>query len=171
MIVAFRRSESVFLLTDIFATLGYELGIFDSLEPREAVLDGEVVNELGRILKEKIEALDCVNDLSEAPFYYSIARTWAYLSGSGPVRMWLASGIEKDAKFMAKVCIGLVSYSINYDGKNYNYHGKKLADYYDLDVLQRSAGKHRGNEDLSGDERRRIAAVDDGLRQLSQQEQ
>ncbi len=168
MIGAFQDSKSVFLLADIYGALGHELGMFGSREPREPILDEEVFKELGRILKDKIETLEYLGELSRAPFYYSIARSWAYLVGSEPVKAWLENGIGEDPKFMAKVCIGLVGYSVDYNGKNYSYHGEGLGEYYDLEVLRRGAHMHRDNANLSDDERRRIAAVDDGLKQLGE---
>ena len=165
---AFRKQGSPAFLASVFVELGRELGVFESEVSRRQHISKDVFNELGQLAIDRIQTSRETGTLHCAPFYFEIVRTWAYVVDSNAPKEWLTNGISDNAEFMAKACIGLVSYSVGNGKRRYALREKVDEELYDTDVLLSQGRKHLMNSEVSGDQRRLIAAVVDGLEDFQQ---
>ena len=74
-----------------------------------------------------------------------------------------------DAQGMAKLCIGMVAYSVGFQGREYSWNERPAGEFYELEVLRCAARRYRTDNSLKED-KRRIAAVGDGLERLLESE-
>ena len=163
LVEAFVNSDSVCFLSSVFISRGRELKAFDSSGADSACISPEVFEQVGEILLKKIKAAYSDNTLSDAPFVYGIARAWAYLECPEVVRKWLVREAGRSAEFMAKLSIGLVAYSMEFEGKDYKMMELPNEDYLDLEGILSVARRHSDDLALSEDERKRVVAVVAGL--------
>jgi hypothetical protein len=117
------------------------------------------LNALGVELLKKIEDARAHSKLSDAPFYVSIARAWAYIDKPEAPKAWLSEGMLKDAQFLAKAAWGLVSYSMMRRERTYHVRERPDDSLYDIQVLHDACKKHLAGTELNSDERNRVAAV------------
>ena len=169
MIEVFRNASSVAMLSDVYVDRGREFGVFQASGRDEPIIARQVFEDIGELLKEKIESAYDDGVLEEAPNYFDIARSWSYLAGDGRAREWLSYGAARNARFMAKVAIGLLAYSEGPQGRHYRMHEKPTAEFYDLEALLQAATRHQGDQSLTEDERRRVVAVAEGLKLIVEQ--
>ncbi|MDE0696629.1 MAG: P-loop NTPase fold protein [Boseongicola sp.] len=166
LIESFKGAKSPAFLADVYAAKAEELGIFGNPRRQEACISKEHFEALGQLLIEKIDASYENGTLSDAPFYFSILKSWIHLSDGETAKSWLAEGIVDSAEFMAKVCIGLVAYSLDENGRNYSMETQPDATLYPLELLAEAGVKHCDDPKLEEDERRRISAVVEGIRRF-----
>lgn len=163
LVEAFVNSDSVCFLSSVFISRGRELKVFESSGADSACISPEVFEQVGEILLKKIREAYSDNTLSDAPFVSGIARAWAYLECPDVVRRWLVREAGRSAAFMAKLSIGLVAYSMEFEGKDYKMMELPNEDYLDLEGILSAARRHSDDLALSEDERKRIVAVVAGL--------
>lgn len=166
LIEAFKRDGSPAFLADVYVSRGEELGTFGNPSREEACIAKEDFAALGQLLIERINASHKDGTLAEAPFYYNVIRCWVHLSDGETAKSWLTDGIVDSAEFMAKVCKGLVAYSIDENGRHYSMEVRPDATLYQLDVLVDAGVQHRDDSKLTEDERRRISAVVEGAKRF-----
>ena len=159
LIEAFEREGSPAFLADIYVSRGEELGVFGNSPRDEACISKEDFEAIGQLLTKRIDAGYKENTLADAPFYYNIVRCWSHLSDCEAAKTWLTEGMADNAKFMAKVCKGLVAYSVDENGRHYSMEERPDARWCQLDVLVKAGSKHCNDSKLTEDERRRISAV------------
>jgi hypothetical protein len=104
--------------------------------------------------------------LANAPFYWDIARSWNLLGTAGKAKSWLSAGMESSAEFLAKVTLGFVIYSEAPSGRSYSMEERPDEAIYDLNVVLAACKKHLGGRDLDEDQRRRVEAVAEAIRQI-----
>ena len=163
LLKAFEDCRSVCFLSSVFVSRGMELKVFGSSGAESPCITREVFEKLGEILLKKTKTAYGDDTLSDAPFVYGIARAWAYLECADVVREWLIREANRSAVFMGKLSIGLVAYSVEFDGKDYKMMELPREDYLDLEGILSAARRHSNSLELGEDERRRIVAVVGGL--------
>jgi hypothetical protein len=104
--------------------------------------------------------------LADAPFYFDITRSWEYLEDAGRPREWLSKGMEESAQFLAKVGRGLVHYSTSTAGRAYTMRDTPEECLYNLEAILAAAEKHLAGDELNGDQRKLVAAVEQGTRSI-----
>ncbi len=166
LIEAFEREGSPSFLADIYVSRGEELGVFGNPPRDEACISKEDFEAIGQLLMKRIDAGYKENTLADAPFYYNIVRCWSHLSDCEAAKTWLTEGMADNATFMAKVCKGLVAYSVDETGRHYSMEERPDARWYQLDDLVDAGMKHCNDPKLTEDERRRIDAVLVGARRF-----
>lgn len=165
---AFEASDAPSLCADVYVDRGRELGVFPSeSSQRECPITPEDFGRLGAPLLLLIESRAAKGTLADAPFYFDIARSWAYLSDEDTVRTWLSSIAARSPKALARIAFGLLSYSVGTDGTSYNFRNKPDASYYDPEALREAAERHAESAEIDDDERRRIVALRDGLQRIT----
>lgn len=162
LIEAFRRCDSPAFCAAVFVDRGREMGKFpdrSSYMPKVTEVDFDA---LGKELLAKIERAAAYGTLANAPFYFDIARAWAYLGKSAEAEEWLSSGMIASPEFLSKVTRGLVSYTLGTQERSYRLSNRPEA-VYDLKVILEAAAKHRSGGKLNKDELNRISAVTSGI--------
>ena len=171
LLEAFKKGSSPSFLAEIYVSRGYEFGIFHEPARDEPCITQTDFETLGEVLLDGIEARYKDGTLSHGPFYFNIVRSWIYLSSGESAKKWLTEGISGSAEFMAKVCIGLVAYSIGTDGRHYKMDERPDPELYQLDVLVNAGMKHCKEAKLTEDQRRRISAVVSGAETFLESEE
>ena len=167
LVDAFRTADSPALLADVFESRGRELGIFDAPGGAGSPRVSEACfEELGDILREKIEQADRNGTLGDAPFFFGIGRTWKHLWGPSEPRRWLKNGVQSEASFLVKTCRGLVVISTGADGTEYRMRDAPDPELYDLAVLNDAARNHLEEGELTADERKLLSSVLDGSNRM-----
>ena len=166
LVESFKGAASPAFLADVYASRAEELGIFGKRRQEEACISKEHFEALGQLLIGRIDASHEDGTLSDAPFYYGILKSWIHLSDGETAKSWLAEGIADSAEFMAKVCIGLVAYSLDENGRHYSMKMRPDGKLYPLDLLAEAGVKHCDDPKLTEDEQRRISAVVEGVRRF-----
>ena len=166
LLEAFKKGGSPAFLAEVYATRGRELGIFHEPPRDQPCITASNFEKLGEVLIDKIETGYKDGTLSDAPFYFNIVRSWIHLSTSESAKSWLKEGIFGSGEFMAKVCIGLVAYSIGTDGRHYEMHDRPDPELYELDVLVDAGIKHCKEAELTEEQRHKISAVITGAKRF-----
>jgi hypothetical protein len=163
LISTFERAGSPAFCASVFVDRGSELGIFgrDSREP--PLISEETFDRLGKILLDKISAAAADGSLYEAPFYYDIARSWAYLDVPDYPRSWIVSGAARDAQILANVARGLINDVYSTSGHHYEMREAPDRDLYDLEALLESARKHLSEDHLDQDTRNLLSELKNGI--------
>ncbi|WP_439604761.1 KAP family P-loop NTPase fold protein [Shinella sp.] len=164
LIAAYEQSNSAFVLADIYVDRGRELGVFPSDAGRRPVISKDDFDNLGAVLKPKIQAAADDGSLVNAPFYWDIVRSWGHLGDPAAVKAWLRQGIGADGKFAARVIKGMVTQSSSGDSIRYTYRKDSDEELYDVDATYEAAKRHLANvEDLTSDERSLLEALVNGV--------
>lgn len=164
LIDAFKQSNSVFVLADIYVDRGRELGVFPSDGGSKSVIGKNDFDKLGAILMPKIQAAVDDGSLVNAPFYWDVARSWKHLDDAAVAKAWLRQHMEADGKFTAKVIKGMVNWSSSGDTVRYIYRKDPDEELYDIDTTYAAAKMHLAKaKDLTPDERSLLKALVDGV--------
>jgi hypothetical protein len=165
LVKAFERSNSPFLIADIYVDRGRELGVFpDGGDNSRAVVSKEDFDKLGSILLPKLLAAVADGTINDAPFYWDITRAWRHLGNADDARAWIRQGIEQSAHFGAKVARGMVSMSSSTSGTQYSYRRDLDEDLYQADFLYEHAKRYLAEAtEVSDDERKLLIAVVEGV--------
>ena len=67
--------------------------------------------------------------------------------------------MNSDAKFLAKVALGMVGVSVSSSGRVYSVHERPDERLYDLRDVHNACQKHLAGQDLNDDERKRVTVV------------
>ncbi len=165
LLTSFKNSNSVGFCADVFVDRARELGKIPSESSRVPRVTEADLQALGKELLAKIEVSAAEGTLEMAPHYWDIVRAWSYLGSGAEAKAWLSNGISKSPKFLAKVCLGLVSYSSSRQGRNYTLRSRP-SDLYDIKIIREAAARHGESEELALDERKLVAAVAKGIDQI-----
>lgn len=164
LIAAYERSNSPFVLAGLYVERGRELGIFPTDGPGRRVVSKGDFEKLGAVLMPKIQAAADDSSLLNAPFFWDIARSWAYLGDPKAAKEWLRKGIEADVSFTAKVINGMVNQSSSGRGIRYIYRKAPDDNLYDIDAIYKNAKRYLSDlGELTGDERALLNALVDGV--------
>ena len=163
LIAAFERSKSPCFSADIFVDRARELGLIATGSRSSPLISRAALAALGAILLPQIEKTAVDGTLSNAPFFWDIARAWKFLGDAAKAKAWIA-GTESSAEFLAKVTLGMVSYSISSRERSYSMGERPDETLYDLRVLRDACQKHLAGSELNNDERNRIQVVAGGER-------
>jgi len=164
LVAAYEKSNSPFVLADLYVDRGRELGIFPSDDPGRKVIGKEDFEKLGAVLMPKIQAAADDGSLESVPFYWDIARSWKHLGDPAAAKEWLRKGIEADGRFTAKVVRGMVTQSSSGDRIRYTYHKDSDEDLYDTDVVYESAKRQLSDtKSLTNDEQALLKALVVGI--------
>ena len=167
LVEIFSEAKSPAFVASVYVELGRELGIFVSEVNRQAHITSESFDELGKIVLRKIETAKETGTLQLAPFYFDIIRAWGHLVDSGAPKEWLRENISSSPAFMAKACIGLVSYTIGTGARRYTLRSMVDTKLYDPEALLSAGRRHLLDNSLHEDQRNLITAVVDGLEKFS----
>lgn len=170
LVQAFRKTDSPGFLADIYVSRGLEFGVFSGGSTDVPPITEQAFASLGQILLEKIERACRDGTLSAAPFYFDIVKSWGYLSSHDAPKAWLKEGIAHSEEFMAKACLGLVRYTSDTEGRNYNMAGRPDSKVYDLEAFLAAGRKHLKSDSLTKDQRRLITAAVRGAETFLQQD-
>lgn len=162
LLEAFKKCDSPAFCADVFVDRGRELGKFLDRSNRMPTVTEADLDDLGKELLVKIERAEANGTLANAPFYFDIARAWAYMGKNAEAKAWLSDGMLASPEFLSKVTWGLVSYSLGSGERSYSLRGRP-EDVYDLKVILEAAAKHRASGKLNQDELNRISAVASGV--------
>lgn len=165
LLVSFKKCDSLAFCADVFVERARELGKFPDQTRRMPTVTEEDLEALGKELLAKIGQAAADGTLENAPFYFDIVRAWSYLGKHADAQSWLSAGILKSPKFLAKVCLGLVSYSLGSRKRSYTLRSRP-DDLYDIEVLREATAKYGQSQELTEDERNLVAAVAKGVGQI-----
>ena len=167
LVEAFEMVDSPAFLADVYVSLGRDLGVFHSDSRDQCPITQQDFAEIGRILIRKIETAKKNDTLHHAPFYYSIARAWGYLSGPDEPKSWLMEGIVQNEEFMAKTCLGLVGTSLVASGnRRFEMMSNPDPEFYDIETLRAAGRAHQLSAYLTDEKRDLITAVTRGCEKL-----
>lgn len=169
LIEAFEKGTSPAFLSDVYVDRGRELGIFKSDSSERPLITPNDFKEIGKILIVKIRTAVMAGRLAEAPFFFDIIRSWAYLDDPEAVKAWIALGVKESAEFMAKVGRGMVAYSTSASGREYSMN-EKPADIYDLPTFMQAGTRHLERTDLTQDQRNLITVIVRGSKRFLQEQ-
>lgn len=163
----FETMDDVGALAAIYVDLARAMGI---IKTDGATLYQYVSNDqlssLGNLLLPKIETAAQADTLSGLPHYYEVARAWAQVGDIDAARTWLAREATRNGHTLAKVSRGLLGSSISGVEKTFGLYRDPDTDLYDIDALEAGCSAFLDTEDISPNERTRIAALRDGLDRL-----
>jgi len=164
LITAYERSNSPFVLADLYVDRGRELGSFPHDDPGRRVISKEDFEKLGTLLMPKIQAAADDGSLVNVPFFWDVARSWKHLGDPAAAKEWLRKGIEADGRFTAKVVKGMLARSSSGDGIRYSYRKEPDEDLYDLGTVYEKAKHHLSNANgLTDDEQALLKALVEGV--------
>src|ERR1700740_2581997 len=104
--------------------------------------------------------------LFNAPFYWDIARAWKYFGNAPRAKAWISAGVDASAQFLAKVTLGLVSYTISSRERSYSMRERPDSDLYDLGAILAACQKHLAADELNQDQRNRIQVVANAIEEM-----
>ena len=165
LLKAFKKSNSAAFCANVFVERGRELGKFLDQSSRTPTVTEADFEALGQELLVKIERAASDRTLANAPFYFDIARAWAYMGKSAKAKAWLSDGMLTSPEFLSKVTLGMVQYTIGSRERSYSLSGRP-EDMYDLEVILEATAKHRASRELNQDELNRISAVASGVKMI-----
>ncbi|WP_083468250.1 KAP family P-loop NTPase fold protein [Methylobacterium tarhaniae] len=129
----------------------------------EPALDEPLIRKLHSTLVRRIEAGVHDGSIIIEPFFYYIAEAWAFDGNEQVVKDWISDTSLINGKFLAKICSGMLGYTVGSKPRKYTMHTRPRESYYDFSKLLTAANKHENDESLSVDERARIKAAQRGL--------
>jgi predicted KAP-like P-loop ATPase len=165
---SFIKSNSIGFCADVFVERARELGKIPGQARNMPTVTEEDLQALGEELLVKIKQAAADGTLENAPFYFDIVRAWSYMGKPEEAKEWLSEGMTRSPKFLAKVGVGLVSYTLGKE-RFYTLHSRP-GDPYDIEVIREAAAKYGESEALTKDERNLIAAVADGIDHIVEQD-
>lgn len=165
LIEAFKKCDSPAFCADVFVDRGRQLGKIPDQSPRMPTVTEADFEELGKELLSKIERAAADGTLANAPFYFDVVRSWAYLGKSAEAKAWLSSSMLASPAFLSKATMGLVSYSLGSGERSYKLSGRP-EEVYDFEVILEAVAKHLSSDKLTKDELNRISAVAAGLERI-----
>lgn len=168
LLTYFEQSNTCFMMAEVYVARGRELGVFPSNGSERAVIDRRYFDQLGPVLRTKIETAASEGTLEQAPFYFEIVRAWTYLGGLDGAKAWLAEGINADPMFMAKVAFGFISYSVGTQVRRYTMREQPDPALYDLNILISAGKRHLQSCKLDDDKTALLTEVVRGAEQLLQ---
>jgi len=163
---AFEKSGSPVFDAGIFVDRARELGVIGSETSSSPSIMVEDLKVIGEKLLPRIEQAAEDGTLSSAPFFWDIALSWKYLGDAGKAKAWISAGMEGSAEFLAKVTMGMVSYSLSGSERTYSMSERPDEDLYDLSTLLAACKKHLAGPDLNQDQRNRVIAVERAVEQM-----
>jgi hypothetical protein len=169
--VAFDRLTSPAFSAAVFADRARELGVMPSGSPPPPLITRSDLDVLGTKLLSLIERAANDGTLTNAPFYWDIARSWKLIGGGAAAKAWISAGMQRSAEFLVKVVKGFVSFSVSSSQREYALSEKPDEDLYDLNVLLNACKNHLNGRDLDGDDRRMIEVVARAVEQMLAQQQ
>lgn len=160
---AFGKCKSPMMCAAVFVECARDLGEMSGEKKIAPTIAMDDLTALGEKLLPVIENAAANGTLAGAPYYVGIVGAWKYLAGSSTPRAWLSNGVQASAEFLAKVTMGMVSYSLSSRQRSYSMDTQPDPDLYDLEVLLAAARKHLAGRELDTDQRNRITVVADRL--------
>lgn len=166
LVAAFNKSNSPVFCADILVDRGRELGVFPSDSRARALVTEPDFKRLSIRTHELIVEAKADGTLQNAPFYFDILKSWAYVDGSDAPKGWIENGIMESPEFLAKVGRGLVSYTIGSKPRAYTMRDAPNEEFYDVTVILEAARKHLNDPQLSEDEANLFSELERGCAQL-----
>jgi hypothetical protein len=165
LLESFKKCGSPAFCANVFVDRARELGKIPDQTKSLPTITEKALQALGEDLLAKIERAASEGTLAGAPFYFDIVRAWAYMGKADEAKAWLSAEVMKSPKFLAKVGLGLVSYSLGGRERSYELRSRP-DDFYDIHVIREAAAKYVASEELNQDERNLIASVAKGIDQI-----
>lgn len=169
LLASFKKSSSAVFCAGVFVDRARELGKMPFGDSSPPTITEPDLQLLGNELLPKIERSANDGTLAKAPFYFHIVAAWSYMGKANEAKAWLSSGMLNSAEFLAKATMGLVSYSISNNGREYSMRELPDSSLYDPQILKVASKKHLAGDQLNRDQRSRIRAVNDGIDKLTEQ--
>jgi hypothetical protein len=166
LLEAFKKCDSAAFCADVFVDRARELGKIPNQSQRTPTVTENDLQALGAEVLAKIERAAADGTLRDAPFYFDITTVWSYLGKAADAKAWLSAGMMESSQFLAKMAMGLVSYSLGRRERSYTIRERPDDQLYDLKVLRDATIKHMESGELSQDERNRIRAVREGVESI-----
>ncbi|MNS30288.1 hypothetical protein D3C72_623140 [compost metagenome] len=130
------------------------------------VIDKASLKELGRRTLMAIQA-ERDADLAGAPYYWDIMLSWTTLGIASEARAWLACVGQADPHVLAKIAKGVLARSSDAGRNVWFFRGLHDRDFYDPVSLLAACEVHADAATLDEDEKARIIALRDGLREAA----
>ncbi|WP_164753780.1 MULTISPECIES: P-loop NTPase fold protein [unclassified Mesorhizobium] len=163
---AFEKAQSAAFCATVFVDMGRSIGVFRAESGDAPLIEKDAFDKLGPILLSKILTAAAEGRLLSAPYYFDIARAWAYLATPAEPKAWLASGMQDNAEFMVKVGDGLTAHSVGAPVRTYSMRNHPEPELYDLEVLIEAGKKHLKNGKLDSGQRRMLEAIVNGSQRI-----
>jgi hypothetical protein len=164
----FEESVAVSLLAAIFCDRARELGELPSHGSREEpAISKATLEKLGETLLPKIRVEAAAGSLQSAPIYFEILWAWNYLGTEGEAKRWLSGAATESSEVLAKAGLGMLGFSLDEDSRAYSMSERPDEAIFDFDALRQAAERHRVDESLSVDHRKRVEAIYRGLERIA----
>ena len=130
------------------------------------VIDKASLKELGRRTLAAIKA-ERDTGLAGAPYYWDIMQSWTTLGVAREAKAWLAGAGSADPHVLAKIARGILARSSDAGRNVWFFRGISDRDFYDTQALLAGCEAHADAPGLDEDEKARIVALRDGLREAA----
>lgn len=160
----FSKKSSLSFCAEFWTWRAREAGLL-SREGREEepMISEGILLDLRDRLVGRIEHSIEDGSIHEEPRYFDIAAVWAHGGNEDRVKNWICEYSHADGKFLAKICKGILGYTVGSNPRKYAMYNRPRESFYDLPRLHGASLIHLDNTTLSDDERSRIRALHDGL--------
>lgn len=163
----FDENVSLTFLAEFWIWRAGELGLVDREGRTEEPTIGEpLLRELHGKLVYRIEKSVEDGSIYKLPYYFYIAQVWAFDGNNERVKEWISNRSLIDAHFLAKICRGILGYTVGSKPRVYSMNEHPREDYLDLVRLHQASERHANDVELSDDERSRIVTLRDGLARI-----
>lgn len=144
-----------------------ELGLIEREGgPAEQTIGEPLLRELhAKLVKRIVRGVED-GSIYTAPYYYHIAKVWAFGGNEQQVREWISEQSLLSAHFLAKICKGILGHTVGSDPRVYSMNSPPDEKYYDAVQLRIAAEKHVDDANISRDEQARIKMLSIGLTNL-----
>lgn len=159
LVAAFEKSQSPAFESDVFVARARELGVIKPGSQSPPLVSMETFKTLGTKLLSEIEKAAENGMLENAPFFWSIIPAWKYLGGSEKPKAWIQAGINRNARFLAKIADGLVGETASTSGRGYTMDARPDEDLYDLTALLAASQKHLTDPELTREDIEKIRVM------------
>lgn len=133
------------------------------------VIDKASLKELGRRTLMAIQTERDVS-LAGAPYYWDIMLSWTTLGVASEAKAWLARVGQADPHVLAKIAKGILARSSDAGRNVWFFRGLHDREFYDPASLLAACELHADAPGRAEDEKARIIALLDGLREARKRE-
>lgn len=156
---------SASVVSNLYVSRGRELDIL----PREGGNAAPLISltahkQLGERVLQLIDAEVRAGVLALTPIPWDVLTAWRHLSGPVPAREWVAGTVASAPKFLARLSLGFLGWSIGKKQRTYSFREQPKDEEYDVEGLLAACDAFAECPTLDEDERTRLRAFAAGLR-------